>query len=102
MNDPERPERARQRDAEHERYARGLPDYHDPLAGFGGAPPAISALTLRLVLAIIGLVMALAGAILLAVADAPMGFVVVMCLAAAVLIVDIAVIGYRKHRGEPG
>ena len=102
MNDPERPERARHRDAQRERYAHGLPDYHDPLAGFGGAAPALSALTLRLVLAIIGLVMALAGAILLAVADAPVGFVVVMCLAAVVLLVDIAVILYRKHRGEPG
>jgi hypothetical protein len=95
-------ERARQREAEHERYAHGLPDYHDPFAGFGGAPQAISALTLRLVLAIIGLVMAVGGAILLAVADAPVGFVVFMCLAAAVLLVDIIVISYRKHRGEPG
>jgi hypothetical protein len=39
-----------------ERFARGLAGYHDPLAGFGGAPPALSALTLRLVLAIFGLV----------------------------------------------
>jgi hypothetical protein len=32
----------------------GRPDYHNPLAGFGGAPPAYSALTLRLVLATLG------------------------------------------------
>jgi hypothetical protein len=95
-------ERARQRAAERERYARGLPDYHDPLGGFGGAPPAVSALTLRLVLAIIGLVMAVGGAIVLAVANAPVGFVVFFCVAAALLIVDAAVIVYRKHRGEPG
>ena len=95
-------EPGRHRQAERERYARGLPDYHDPLAGFGGAPQALSALTLRLVLAIIGLVMALAGAVVLVLADAPVGFVVFMCVAAAVLAVDIAVILYRKHRGEPG
>ncbi|MGH4017049.1 MAG: hypothetical protein ACRDSL_24605 [Pseudonocardiaceae bacterium] len=28
-------------------YERGLPGYHDPTAGFGGASPALSALTLR-------------------------------------------------------
>jgi hypothetical protein len=85
-----------------DRYRQGLEDYHDPTAGWAGAPPARSALTLRLVLAVIGLVMAVGGAILLAVADAPVGFVVFMCLAAAVLLVDIIVISYRKHRGEPG
>jgi len=40
----------------HEDYQRGLYDYHDPTAGFGGAPPARSALTLRAVLAAFGLV----------------------------------------------
>jgi hypothetical protein len=30
-------------------------DYHDPTAGFAGAPPARSALTLRLILASFGL-----------------------------------------------
>ena len=37
-------------------YERGLPGYHDPTAGFAGAAPARSALTLRLVLAAFGLV----------------------------------------------
>ena len=36
-------------------YERGLPGYHDPTAGFGGAAPARSALTLRAVLAGFGL-----------------------------------------------
>ena len=31
-----------------EEYEQGLPGYHDPTAGFGGAAPARSALTLRL------------------------------------------------------
>ncbi|MBD0323811.1 MAG: hypothetical protein ICV72_10555, partial [Aldersonia sp.] len=39
-----------------EDFERGLDDYHDPTAGFGGAAPARSALTLRLVLAAFGLV----------------------------------------------
>ena len=38
------------------RYHRGLPGYHDPTAGIGGAAPATSALTLRLWLALFGLV----------------------------------------------
>ena len=45
MSDPRREPRSR------EDYARGLPDHHDPTAGVGGAPPAQSALTLRLALA---------------------------------------------------
>ncbi len=32
------------------------PDYHDPTAGIGGAPSARSALALRLILALFGLV----------------------------------------------
>lgn len=39
-----------------EREARARPGYHDPTAGWAGAPPARSALTLRLVLASFGLV----------------------------------------------
>ena len=37
-------------------HRHGLPDHHDPTAGFGGAAPARSALTLRAVLAAFGLV----------------------------------------------
>src|SRR4051812_8538916 len=37
-------------------FSAGLPDHHDPTAGIGGAAPARSALTLRLVLAAFGLV----------------------------------------------
>src|SRR4051812_50081391 len=44
-----------------EDYERGLPDYHDPTAGFAGAPPAQSALTLRAVLAVFGLLVCVAG-----------------------------------------
>jgi hypothetical protein len=79
----------------------GRPDYHDPLAGFGGAPPAQSALTLRLVLATFGLVVCAGGAIGAALAGAT-AFCVVLAIAAAAAAVDLAVIIRRTARGEPG
>lgn len=82
-------------------YARGLPDYHDPTAGFGGASPARSALTLRAVLAGFGLVVCSVGALL--------GFLnglaavgVVLAVLAVIALVDLAWVLYRKRRGEPG
>jgi membrane protein implicated in regulation of membrane protease activity len=85
-----------------EDYERGLPDYHDPTAGFGGAPPAQSALTLRLVLAGFGLVVCVAGGIVLLVADVPVWIAVVLFVLAAVALVDLVVVTRRKARGEPG
>ena len=77
-------------------------DYHDPTAGIGGAPPARSALTLRLVLAGWGfLICALAAAAFLTVVSAPVPAAVAAFLAAAAA-VDILVVAHRKRRGEPG
>jgi hypothetical protein len=77
-------------------------DYHDPAAGIGGAPPARSALTLRLVLASWGLVICgLAAAAFLTVVNAP-AVAAVCALLAAAAAVDIAVVIRRKRRGEPG
>ena len=73
-------------------------DYHDPTAGIGGAPPARSALGLRLVLASFGLVACTAGAVAFAVIDKPVLGVVVAVLA-AVAIVDIIVV-IRRLRNE--
>lgn len=84
------------------RYRQGLPGYHDPTAGIGGAAPATSALTLRLWLAGFGLVICTAFAIWLSVINAPVGFVLVLLGMAAVAVLDIAVILRRKRRGEPG
>jgi hypothetical protein len=61
-----------------ERYRRGLPGYHDPTAGIGGAPPAISALRLRLYLAVFGLVTCTAFAIWLYVVNAPVVLVITL------------------------
>jgi hypothetical protein len=83
-------------------YERGLPDHHDPTAGFGGAPPAQSALTLRLVLATFGLLVCVAGAVVALVAGTPVWFPIVLFVLAAAAAVDIVVVARRKLRGEPG
>lgn len=85
-----------------EDYARGLPDYHDPTAGFAGARPAQSALTLRLILALFGLVVCLAGGLGWLATDLPVWPAIVLFFFAAVAVVDIVVIVRRKARGEPG
>jgi hypothetical protein len=82
-------------------YERGLPDHHDPTAGFGGAPPARSALTQRAWLAGFGLVACLVGtavAIYLGVT----WFAWLMGAVAVVAAVDLAWVLHRKARGEPG
>jgi hypothetical protein len=88
--------------ARKQRYRRGLPGYHDPTARIGGAALATSALTLRLWLAVFGLVVCTALAIWLYLIDVPSGFVVVLVVLAATALIDIAVIVRRKRRGEPG
>jgi Family of unknown function (DUF6343) len=81
---------------------RAREDYHDPTAGFAGAPPARSALTLRLILASFGLVTCGTGAgLYLTLADAP-GIAALLALLAAAAGVDIVVVAFRKLRGEPG
>lgn len=85
-----------------EDYERGLPDYHDPTAGFGGAAPTYSALTLRAVLATFGLLSSIAGVVIFLVvlylpwAAVAFGAVALVCL------VDLVWVLYRKARGEPG
>ncbi|MBO1750639.1 hypothetical protein J4G33_02345 [Actinotalea sp. BY-33] len=84
------------------RHPAGRPDHHDPTAGLGGAPPAHSALTLRLVLASFGLVVCTVGAVLAAGAPELRGMMILMIVLAVVAAVDIVVIIRRKRRGEPG
>ncbi len=95
MSEPRRP-RSR------EDYERGLPDHHDPTAGFAGATPARSALTLRLVLAVFGLVVSVAGGFVFLAAGLPVWTAVALFVLGAVALVDIVVILRRKARGEPG
>ena len=81
---------------------RGKDDYHDPTAGLGGAPPARSALTLRLVLASVGLVACVVLAVLLQAAGAQAVVVALPSFFAVVAVVDLVIIIRRKARGEPG
>ncbi|MFN2479379.1 MAG: DUF6343 family protein [Pseudonocardiaceae bacterium] len=82
-------------------YARGLPGYHDPTAGFAGASPARSALTLRAVLATFGLVFCAASAVFLIVSGLT-ALGVVLAVLAAIALVDLSWVVHRKRRGEPG
>jgi hypothetical protein len=82
-------------------YERGLPDHHDPTAGFGGAPPARSALTLRAWLAGFGVVVCLVGAGL-AIYLGVIWFAWLMGAVAVVAAVDLGWVLRRKARGEPG
>jgi len=82
-------------------YREGLPGYHDPTAGFGGAAPARSALTLRAWLAGFGVVACVVGAVL----AANLGvrwFLWLMVAVAVIAAVDLGWVLYRKARGEPG
>jgi hypothetical protein len=81
-------------------YERGLPGYHDPTAGVGGSTPALSALTLRAWLAGFGLVICILGAVLTA-GRVP-ALAVLLGVLAAVALVDLLWVLYRKRRGEPG
>lgn len=72
-------------------------DYHDPTAGIGGAPPARSALGLRLALATFGVLTCVALAIAFALIDQP-AIVVLCAVLALVAVVDIAVVTRRLRR----
>lgn len=84
------------------RQGQARPDYHDPTAGFGGAPRSQSALTLRLLLAGFGLVVCAGAAIWMATIDRPVYLVAIFALLALVAAVDLVVVARRKGRGEPG
>jgi hypothetical protein len=85
-----------------EREARAREDYHDPTAGIGGAPPARSALTLRLILASFGLVACAAGAVVFLTAVIQPSIAAIWAFFAAVALADLVVVARRKLRGEPG
>jgi hypothetical protein len=95
-------EQSRQAPRSRADYERGLPDYHDPTAGLGGAPPAQSALTLRLILAVFGLIVCVAGGVALLLFHVPAFLPVLLFVLAMVALIDMVVIVRRKARGEPG
>ena len=77
-------------------------DYHDPTAGIGGAAPARSALTVRLILAGSSVVVYALGALASAAVLGMPGLAVVLAVLAAVGAIDVVVVVHRKRRGEPG
>lgn len=71
-------------------------DYHDPTRGIGGAPPARSALGLRMILAAFGLVVCAAGAVAFGLIGQT-ALVVVMVLLAVAAAVDLVVVVRRRR-----
>jgi hypothetical protein len=65
---------------------------------YGEQPPPRSALTLRLVLACFGVAMWAAAAILSAVLDLPVGWVIAFGVLAVVALVDLVIVAWRKRR----
>jgi membrane protein implicated in regulation of membrane protease activity len=61
-------------------------------------PPPRSALTLRLVLACFGTAMWITAAILSAVLDIPVGWVIAFAVLAVVALVDLVIVARRKRR----
>lgn len=84
-----------------EREALARPGYHDLTDGWGGTPPARSALTLRLVLASFGLVVCGLGSAAFVVVTYQAVFAAIFGFLSAVALVDI-VVARRKLHGEPG
>jgi len=82
-------------------YERGLPDYHDPTAGIGGAAPTYSALTLRIVLASVSILFCLAAGALFVYLHVLWGIVLLSVLM-VICVVDLVWVIHRKRRGEPG
>lgn len=84
-----------------EYYERGLPGYHDPTSGYGGAAPAYSALTVRIWLAALSVLLCVGAAILFS-RYAIWWASVLLSVVAAASLVDLAWVVHRKRRGEPG
>jgi len=77
----------------------GRPGHRDPLAGIGGAAPARSALTLRLVLALLGLLSCAVIAVALFWSGHPV-LGAVATVFAAIAVADAVVILHRRRAGN--
>jgi membrane protein implicated in regulation of membrane protease activity len=65
---------------------------------YGEPPPARSALTLRLVLSVFGVAMWITAAVLSAVLDLPVGWVIAFGVLAVIALVDLVIVAWRKRR----
>lgn len=86
----------------HEPTKHDRPGYHDPLAEIGGAAPAQSALTLRLFLAVVGLLFSTFGVVAFFFIKAPIWVALLFAVVGLTAMVDIIVVARRKLRGERG
>ena len=77
-------------------FRAGLPGYHDPTAGIGGAAPARSALTLRLVLAAFGLAGCAGLAIWLSATDGPIVLIIVLVILGVIAVIDLGVVALAQ------
>jgi predicted MFS family arabinose efflux permease len=73
-------------------------DYHDPTAGIGGAPPAVSALVLRAWLAGGALGACVGGIMLTAVLSGPVALIVVLAVVSVTAIIDLVVVDRRRRQ----
>lgn len=76
-------------------------DYHDPTAGIGGAPPAVSALVLRAWLAVVAVAVCIASIVLTVAVNGPTALIVVLGAVGITAVVDLVVITRRRHRLHP-
>ncbi|WP_299038781.1 DUF6343 family protein [uncultured Pseudokineococcus sp.] len=95
-------ERPEQPSTSGRRSTSGQPRPPEPRYGLFGEAPTHSALTLRAILAVFGLLVCAGLAAWAVVVDAPTWMAVALGVLAVVAVVDLVVIGRRKARGEPG
>jgi len=81
---------------------RDLPHHHDSTAGVGAASPARSALTVRLLQAIFGVVALVAFGVYVLVDDLPTWGAIVLFVLAGIALVDSVLIVRRMAHGEAG
>jgi hypothetical protein len=84
------------------RRARGAAGYPDRVADATGAAPAASALTLRMALALFGLILFAVTSAIFIYYDLPVALIVTSVVLALVAAVDIVVIARRKHGQRAG
>lgn len=76
-------------------------DYHDPTAGWAGAPPARSALTLRLLLAVFGVLTCTAAAVAFVIVVDEPAIAGILAALALVALIDAIVVTARKRTESP-
>lgn len=85
-----------------ERQKRARPGCHDPTAGIGGAAPALSALSLRIVLSALGVLFGIGIIVVSLTAFKEMPLLIGGIALTVLAAINLVVVIRRKARGEPG